>query len=151
MHSSSADWVLGEARLISSPTTTLANTGAGLELELAGLLVVDRTPVTSLGSRSGVNWIRRTVASIERASALASVVLPTPGTSSMSRWPSASRTTRASRTTSGLPSITRLMLAAMRAPSAATSTAGPVRHQRFVSPPSPAPRYVAFRPRGTAR
>src|SRR4051812_27821946 len=43
----------------------------------------------------------------------------------MRRWPSASRTTRHSRTTSGFPSITRLMLAAMRAPSAATSTERP--------------------------
>ena len=33
----------------------------------------------SEGSRSGVNWIRRTEQSIERASALASMVLPTPG------------------------------------------------------------------------
>ena len=41
-----------------------------------------------------------------RATALASSVLPTPGTSSMSRWPSASRATRASCTTSGLPSRT---------------------------------------------
>jgi hypothetical protein len=30
MHSSSADCVLGDARLISSPTTTFANTGPGL-------------------------------------------------------------------------------------------------------------------------
>ena len=29
MHSSSADWVLGEARLISSPTTMLAKTPPG--------------------------------------------------------------------------------------------------------------------------
>ena len=29
MHSSSADWVFGEARLISSPTTRLANTAPG--------------------------------------------------------------------------------------------------------------------------
>ena len=33
----------------------------------------------SLGSRSGVNWTRRTEQSIDRASALASIVLPTPG------------------------------------------------------------------------
>ena len=50
--------------------------------------------------------MRRTVQSIERASALASMVLPTPGTSSISRWPSASSTVIAVRTTSGLPSIT---------------------------------------------
>ena len=30
MHSRSADWVLGEARLISSPSTTLAKTAPGL-------------------------------------------------------------------------------------------------------------------------
>ncbi len=54
-----------------------------------------------------MNWIRRTVQSIERASDLASMVLPTPGTSSSRRWPSASNTVTARRTTSGLPSITR--------------------------------------------
>ena len=43
------------------------------------------TPVMSLGSRSGVNCTRRTELSTERASALASIVLPTPGTSSISR------------------------------------------------------------------
>ena len=64
------------------------------------------TPVTSPGSRSGVNWIRRTVQSSDFASVFASIVLPTPGTSSMSRWPSASRTVSAVRTTSDLPSMT---------------------------------------------
>ena len=53
-----------------------------------------------------MNWMRRTEQSMDRASALASMVLPTPGTSSISRWPSASRTVSESRTTSGLPSIT---------------------------------------------
>ena len=42
MHSSSADWVLGVARLISSASTTWAMIGPGPELELLGLLVVDR-------------------------------------------------------------------------------------------------------------
>ena len=50
--------------------------------------------------------MRRTVASTEAARARASIVLPTPGTSSMSRCPSASRHTKALRTASGLPSIT---------------------------------------------
>ena len=40
-----------------------------------------------------MNWMRRHVPPIERAIALASDVLPTPGTSSMSRWPSANRHT----------------------------------------------------------
>ena len=63
------------------------------------------TPSTSLGSMSLVNcrrWKRQATA---RASAWASVVLPTPGTSSISRWPRASRQTSESRTTSGLPRI----------------------------------------------
>src|ERR687893_1311091 len=84
--------------------------------------------------------MRRTVASTEAASALASVVLPTPGTSSIRRWPSASSTTSASRTTSSLPWTTRPMLAAIPAPTAATSTDGPaapsaVRVASVTSPP----------------
>ena len=41
MHSSRLDWVLGEARLISSARTTLAKMGPGPELELPALLVED--------------------------------------------------------------------------------------------------------------
>ncbi len=48
-------------------------------------------PVTSEGSRSGVAWIRLNSPPIERASARASIVLPTPGTPSSRRLPSASR------------------------------------------------------------
>ena len=41
----------------------------------------------SLGVMSGVNWMRLNEQSSDRASAEASVVLPTPGTSSISTWP----------------------------------------------------------------
>ena len=61
------------------------------------------TPVTSLGIRSGVNCTRLTVESTVLASDFASTVLPVPGTSSISRWPSASTAMIASRMTSGLP------------------------------------------------
>ena len=59
MTSSSADWVFGEARLISSAMTMLAKTGPGWNSKprVAWLKMV--TPVTSEGSRSGVNWMRR--------------------------------------------------------------------------------------------
>ena len=114
MHSSSADWVLGEARLISSPTTMLAKTPPGRNSNSRVSWLKTDTPVTSDGSRSGVNWMRRTEQSMLRASALLSIVLPTPGTSSMRRWPSASSTTSAEVTTSGLPSMTFLMLARTR-------------------------------------
>ena len=110
MHSSSADWVLGEARLISSPTTTLAKTPPGRNSKLRVSWLKTETPVTSEGSRSGVNWMRRTLQSMLRASDFDSIVLPTPGTSSMSRCPSASSTTSVAETTSRLPSMTRSML-----------------------------------------
>ena len=55
------------------------------------------TPVMSEGKRSGVHWMRVKVQSRLRASALASTVFPTPGTSSMSTCPRARRhTTRRS-------------------------------------------------------
>ena len=53
-----------------------------------------------------MNWMRRKVPPTARASARASVVLPTPGTSSMSRWPRAASAATARRTTSGLPWMT---------------------------------------------
>ncbi len=53
-----------------------------------------------------MNWMRLIEPPIERASALASMVLPTPGTSSMSRCPSATSTVRAIEAASGLPSMT---------------------------------------------
>ena len=71
MHSSSADWVLGEARLISSPTTMLAKTPPGRNSNSRVSWLNTETPVTSLGSRSGVNWIRRTVQSIDAGERLA--------------------------------------------------------------------------------
>src|ERR1700689_4758202 len=62
------------------------------------------TPVTSLGSRSGVNWIRLCVPCTELAIALAREVLPVPGKSSSSRWPSDTMQVSASRMTCCLPS-----------------------------------------------
>ena len=67
-------------------------------------------PTTSVGSRSGVNCSRPKVPSIDAASALARLVLPTPGTSSMRRWPSDTRHRSTSSITSGLPWMTRSML-----------------------------------------
>src|SRR5437016_788356 len=63
------------------------------------------TPTTSLGSMSEVNWMRWKLESTLRASACASVVLPTPGTSSISRCPRASKQARERRSTSDLPRI----------------------------------------------
>ena len=71
------------------------------------------TPTRSAGSRSGVNWTRFHEQSIEAASALARLVLPTPGTSSIKRCPSASRDMTASSIGSILPWTTCAMLAVM--------------------------------------
>ena len=67
-----------------------------------------------------MNWMRCQVDDSEDASARASEVLPVPGTSSSSRCPSASRQITELRMTSGLPWMTRPMLAHRRSASWAT-------------------------------
>ena len=66
-----------------------------------------------------MNWMRWQVPPIERAIALASDVLPTPGTSSMRRWPSASRQTSARWICSRLPWMTCSTLSSERGEQAA--------------------------------
>src|SRR5216683_1220343 len=112
--SSRADWVLGVVRLISSASTMLVKSGPGLNTNSPVFGSHTETPSTSDGSMSEVNWMRWNEAPIERASAAASVVLPTPGTSSISRWPRATRPMTASRTTSGLPTRARPTLSSRR-------------------------------------
>src|SRR5438477_440170 len=60
----------------------------------------------SLGTRSGVHWMRRKVRSSERATERASVVFPTPGTSSRRTWPSTRRAPRSCSVTSRFPTTT---------------------------------------------
>src|SRR5208282_5567415 len=67
-------------------------------------------PSTSEGNISLVNWMRWKVQSMARASAWPSVVLPTPGTPSISKWPLAKIETKARRRTSSFPRITRRRL-----------------------------------------
>src|SRR5262249_12140431 len=100
MHSSSAAWVFGEARFTSSTRRRFANTGPGRNSNSFCCWLKTLTPVTSDGSRSGVNWSRAKRQSSERASALASIVLPTPGKSSMIACPSAMRQRTTSRSVS---------------------------------------------------
>src|SRR5213596_1743340 len=100
MHSRSAACVFGDARLISSTRSRFAKTGPGRNSNSFDAWLKTLTPVTSEGSRSGVNWIRANDASSDRASAFASMVLPTPGKSSMIRCPSATRQRTTSRSVS---------------------------------------------------
>src|SRR6476646_8317206 len=107
MHSSSAAWVFGEARFTSSTRRRFANTGPGRNSNSFCCWLKTFTPVTSDGSRSGVNCRREKWQSSERASALASIVLPTPGKSSMIAWPSATRQRTIRRSVSSAAWTTR--------------------------------------------
>ena len=76
--------VRGEARLISSANSTCVNTGP-LRISNSPVFALNTAPpVTSAGSKSGVNWMRAKSAPTAVASAFAIVVLPVPGTSSIS-------------------------------------------------------------------
>ena len=121
--SSRADWVLGEARLISSASTRWWNTGPGRNVNCDRCWSKTVTPVTSPGSRSGANWIRACEASTVLASARASMVLPVPGKSSSSRCPPVTRQASASRTTWSLPSTARSMLPTARSNPSRTQSA----------------------------
>ena len=112
--SSRLDWVFGVVRLISSARTMFVKRGPGLKTNSLSFGSHTDTPSTSEGSMSEVNWMRWKPPPIDRASAAASVVLPTPGTSSMSRWPRAMSPTTASRTASGLPTRARDTLSSRR-------------------------------------
>src|SRR3954451_1421593 len=107
MHSSKADWVFGDARLISSTSKRLAKTGPGLNSNWLERWLNTFTPVTSDGSRSGVNCRRENDTSSERASAFASIVLPTPGKSSRITWPSLTRESTHRRSVSSGACTTR--------------------------------------------
>src|SRR5688572_10603907 len=115
MHSSRAACVFGEARLISSTRSKFAKTGPGRNSNSFVRWSKTFTPVTSDGSRSGVNWMRENEQSSERASALASIVFPTPGKSSMIRCPSLTSVSTASRRVSWGAWTTWPTLSVMRA------------------------------------
>src|SRR3954451_12198653 len=112
--SSSAAWVRGGVRLISSTSTTFANTGPGRKRKEPSCWSYTLIPERSEGSRSGVDCTRVNHPPIDVASARASVVLPTPGTPSSSRLPSANRHRTAVPTASSLPAITRRTLSTTR-------------------------------------
>ena len=69
-------------------------------------------PETSIGRRSGVNWMRLNVQSTLAAKAFASIVLPTPGTSRKSTCPCAATAQRRRAMTSSLPMMILRMFAA---------------------------------------
>ena len=109
MHSSSADWVLGEARLISSPTTMLAKTPPGRNSNSRVSWLKTETPVTSEGSRSGVNWMRAHRAVDAAGQRLAEHRLADAGHVLDQQVALGEQHDQGGVTTSGLPSMTRSM------------------------------------------
>ena len=105
--SSSADCVFGIDRLISSTSTMFANTGPGRNSNSRERGSNTESPVTSVGCRSGVHWIRENVPPpIEPAIERARIVFAVPGTSSSRTCEPATRAARMSLTSSSLPSTT---------------------------------------------
>ena len=105
--SRSEDWVLGEVRFISSARTSWLIIRPCLYSSSPVLKLTMEKPVMSEGVMSGVNCMRLNEQSSERAIADTSVVLPTPGTSSISTWPRQSSAMKSSSTASCLPTTTR--------------------------------------------
>jgi hypothetical protein len=82
-------------------------------------------PVTSVGWRSGVHWMRDTDASsMLPARARASTVLAVPGTSSRSTWPPQAKAAITRRTACCLPTTTVSTFARIRSATAAPASTG---------------------------
>ena len=102
--------VLAGARLISSTSTMSAKTGPAWKSKACVCMLNTVVPSTSLGMRSGVNWMRLKRVSMSRAMSRANNVLATPGTPSMSTWPSARMAVSTRSTVASCPTMTWLML-----------------------------------------
>src|SRR5665213_1658498 len=105
MASSSALWVRGLARLTSSANSSCVKIGPLRNSNCCCVRSNTDTPMMSAGRRSLVNCTRCQASPNRCASACASVVLPTPGTSSISKCPRASKHASDSLSTSGFPRI----------------------------------------------
>src|SRR6185437_7692673 len=112
--SSNADCTLAGARLISSASTRLWNSGPGSNSKAPVAGRSTSVPVRSAGSRSGVNCTRWKSASMREAKALIAVVLAKPGAPSTNRCPSASSAISSRLTSVGWP-MTSVCSASRRA------------------------------------
>src|SRR5262245_25036702 len=111
MASSSAAWVLGGVRLISSARMTLANSGPSRKRNSRPPVVrfssMTSVPVSSDGIRSGVNWMRLNASDNVLASVLIMSVLASPGTPSRMQWPRLKSAISNSSMTVSWPTMTR--------------------------------------------
>src|SRR5437773_840765 len=131
--SRSADCVRGEARLISSASRMFVKTGPSWKRKAWSRWSNTDTPRMSEGNRSGVNWIRLKRAPMDRASALARVVLPVPGLSSSRTWPPLANAARSFRIA---PDCPRMTVSMFRVSFRKTSGGTRVIHPRYPSSPS---------------
>src|SRR5215469_5533856 len=100
---SSAAWVLGGVRLISSASRSWVKIGPLVRTKPLVWKLNRLVPRTSPGMRSGVNWIRPKSRRRLAAKAWASSVLAVPGTPSSRIWPPTRRLVSISSTTSSWP------------------------------------------------
>ena len=89
--SSSAAWVFGGVRLISSASSRSQKIGPRVRAKLEVWKLNRLVPRMSPGIRSGVNWMRPNFSARVRAKHWARKVLAVPGGPSSSTWPPASR------------------------------------------------------------
>src|SRR5215203_1699204 len=133
MASSSAAWVFGGVRLISSARIICAKIGPCTKRNEREPWSSSRisVPVMSAGIRSGVNWIRLKLRSRICAIVLTSSVFANPGTPVIRQWPPQNIAINTSSTTSSCPTITlrssvRIFRRLLATFSARPSTAAPV-------------------------
>ena len=105
--SSRADCTFAGARLISSASRKLQNTGPSSVSKSAWSGRNTRVPTRSLGTRSGVNWTRLKLPPRTDAVVLIVSVFARPGTPSISRWPPASRQTSTRSSIASWPAMIR--------------------------------------------
>ena len=121
--SSSADWVFGGVRLISSASSRLVKTGPWRKVKSLVRASKTSEPVRSPGIRSGVNCTRLVSMSSAAARLRTSSVLATPGTPSSRMWPRQSRATSRPATAASWPT-TALATSARTASSAERARSG---------------------------
>ncbi len=121
--SSSAAWVFGGVRLISSASSRLANTGPARNSNSAVRASYTSDPVTSPGIRSGVNCTRLKSSCRVAARLRTSSVLATPGTPSSRTWPRQSSAMTSPLTTASCPT-TALEISVRSASSASRAVSG---------------------------
>src|SRR5215475_7311899 len=138
---SSADWVRGLARLISSAISSWAKTGPAMKRKLRlppGLSSSTSVPRMSDGIRSGVNWMRRASMPSTIPIVSTSLVLARPGTPTSRAWPPDRMVIRARSTTRSWPKMTLPMpVFAARTFAAVDSAARTIISSSFSMPSAP--------------